>query len=63
MTLKMDGHIAETCGECVQGMDISFNSQWGDHPLLMSLAETGVPPADSQSFGQPTVSLPGGGSV
>ena len=24
-------------------MDISFNSQWGDHPLLVSLAETDAP--------------------
>lgn len=40
-TIDMDGHIAETTGECKQGMDIGYNGQWGYHPLLISLANTG----------------------
>lgn len=39
----MDGHIVETTGACKEGMDISFKNQWGYHPLLVSLAETGEP--------------------
>lgn len=42
-TLDMDGHMIETTGECKAGMDISYKSQWGYHPLLVSLAETGEP--------------------
>ena len=38
-----DGTIAETTGECKQGMDIAYNGQWGYHPLLISLANTGEP--------------------
>ena len=40
-TVDMDGHIVQTTGECKDGMDISFKGQWGYHPLLVSLAETG----------------------
>ena len=39
----MDGHLVETTGECKEGMDISYKNQWGHHPLLVSLAETGEP--------------------
>jgi hypothetical protein len=38
-----DGTIAETSGECKQGMDIAYNGRWGYHPLVISLASTGEP--------------------
>jgi hypothetical protein len=38
-----DGTMAPTTGECKQGMDISYNGQWGYHPLVVSLANTGEP--------------------
>jgi hypothetical protein len=40
-TIDMDGTMAETTGQCKQGMDISYNGVWGYHPLLVSLANTG----------------------
>ena len=39
--LDADGTIAQTLGECKQGMDIADNGQWGYHPLVLSLANTG----------------------
>lgn len=42
-TIDMDGHMVETSGECKAGMDVSYKNQWGYHPLLVSLAETGEP--------------------
>ncbi len=41
--IDVDGTIAETTGECKQGMDIAYNGKWGFHPLVVSLANTGEP--------------------
>jgi hypothetical protein len=41
--IDADGTLATTYGECKEGMDISFKGQWGYHPLLISLANTGEP--------------------
>jgi hypothetical protein len=38
--LDADGTIAETTGECKEGMDIAYNGQWGYAPLVISLAQT-----------------------
>jgi hypothetical protein len=38
--VDLDGTIAPTDGECKQGMDISYDKQWGYHPLIVSLANT-----------------------
>jgi hypothetical protein len=38
-----DGTMVETTGECKQGMDINHKGQWGYHPLVLSLANTGEP--------------------
>lgn len=34
--LDADGTMAETAGECKQGMDINYKGQWGYHPLVLS---------------------------
>ena len=39
--IDMDGTIVATSGECKQGMDISYKGEWGYHPLLLTLANTG----------------------
>jgi hypothetical protein len=41
--LDADGTMTETTGECKQGMDINYKGQWGYHPLVLSLANTGEP--------------------
>jgi hypothetical protein len=41
--LEADGTMVETTGECKQGMDINHAGQWGYHPLVLSLANTGEP--------------------
>jgi len=38
-----DGVMAETTGECKQGMDINHQGQWGYEPLVISLANTSEP--------------------
>mgnify|MGYP000188673121 CR=1 FL=1 len=41
--IEADGTMIETYGECKQGIDINYQGQWGYHPLLVSLANTGEP--------------------
>ena len=41
--LEADGTMVETTRECKQGMDINHQGQWGYHPLIVSLANTGEP--------------------
>ena len=41
--LNVDGTIAETTGECKEGMDISHKGEWGYAPLIISLAQTREP--------------------
>ena len=41
--IEADGTMVETTGECKQGIDINFKGQWGYHPLIVSLANTGEP--------------------
>jgi hypothetical protein len=41
--IDADGTIAPTNACCKQGIDISYDGQWGYHPLIISLANTREP--------------------
>ena len=41
--LDADGTVAETTGQCKDGMDMAYNGVWGYHPLVVSLANTQEP--------------------
>ena len=41
--IDADGLLAETTGECKEGMALAYNGMWGYHPLLVSLANTAEP--------------------
>jgi len=41
--INVDGLIAETTGECKQGMDISYKGIWGYAPLVISLNQSREP--------------------
>jgi hypothetical protein len=38
--IDVDGTVAQTTGECKEGMDIAYNGIWGYAPLVVTLANT-----------------------
>ena len=41
--IDMDGSLAPTSGQCKEGIGLSYDGQWGYHPLIISLANTKEP--------------------
>jgi hypothetical protein len=41
--IEVDGTMVETCGEKKQGIGMNYKKQWGYHPLVVTLANTGEP--------------------
>lgn len=41
--IDADGTLADTTGQCKEGMDINYEGGWGYHPLVVSLAQTQEP--------------------
>ena len=39
--IEADGTLVTTDAECKQGVDINYRGQWGYHPLVLTLANTG----------------------
>lgn len=39
--IEADGTMVQTQAECKQGIDINYKGQWGYHPLVITLANTG----------------------
>ncbi len=41
--IEADGTMVETLGQCKQGIGMNYKKQWGYHPLIVTLANTGEP--------------------
>jgi hypothetical protein len=39
--IEADGTFVKTAAECKQGIDINYKGEWGYHPLVLTLANTG----------------------